>query len=126
MNANGEVIFQQSVKGSGNFSLSLGDNFLATAYINSGAVYSVNLLGELNWWKDNLDFNSNSAPLVDKDNNIYLVTHTSNYSTLRVFNSAEEQTTYLLPGPPSLGSRFLALSANGVLYIPGQKLYAIQ
>ena len=124
----GELIWPQpSVKGSGNFSLSLGDNFLATAYINSGAVYSVNLLGELNWWKDNLDFNSNSAPLVDKENNIYLVTHTSNFSTLRAFNSAGKQTTYpALLGTPSLGSRFLALSANGVLYIPGQKLYAIQ
>ena len=125
----GETIWpQSSVKGSGYFSLALGDSLISTPYIpNGGSIYAVNLSGELTWEEEHLDFVSSSAPLVDKDNNIYIVTHTSNYSTLRVFNSAGEQATYpALLGTPSLGSRFLALSANGVLYIPGQKLYAIQ
>ncbi len=128
----GETIWpQSSVKGSGYFPLAIGDDFIFTAYSTGdwGSGYSVDFSGKLKWKKENLGFISNSAPLIDSENNVYIVTHTHNFSTLRVFDltgEQMEQMEYRLPDSPSLGSRFLALSANGVLYLPGQKLYAIQ
>ncbi len=115
-------------KGISNFSLGADSNavYLLTRIGDWRAFLAINSDGTKRWQKDNIDFVSGLAPVIDANGLVYVVTETFNYSVLKGYDPTGMQLVeYPFSGPPANGAKFIIIGDNGDLYITGNKLYAI-
>ncbi len=109
----------------------LNDNAIYSYFVNSidglSTVYGVDFSGAENWQRRDLIFSEAAAPLVDVNNNLYVVGHASLHSYLYVFkNEGSEMKTFTVPSEPSLQGYYIAMAEDGTLYLSGRKLFAIK
>ncbi|MFH1451005.1 MAG: lamin tail domain-containing protein [bacterium] len=98
-----------------------------STYEMIGHFFSLNASGELSCQSKDFNLSNISAPLIDNQNNLYALISGSSTSTLIVFkDNLSQSEEYLIPEPLVLNSSYLMLSRDNVLYLPGEKLYAIE